>query len=205
MRSKVGISVECILKGERTKDLANIIEAIYRTESTISNADEYVPYMLPLKIMNALEDDVIFVNDFEYIDNEKVLYVEFIDTDAVPKLSFYSELAKFYDLKLYLSAVCEDDEIFFNTDEEGEYFPEKYYFNIYLDFVPRFTSLLEKLGKILEEYGVYYSDLEPFQENLKEYGIETEEDMYSLQSYLQSAYPSVTVYFSHFVNPLSKK
>lgn len=205
MRIKIGIEVECILKGERAKELAGIIENIFRTERTISNADEYVPYMLPLKIMKTLENDIIFVDDFEYIEDAKVLYVKFIDTDKVPKLSFYLELAKTYDLKLYLSAVSEDDKIFFNTDEEGEYFPEKYYFNIYLGSISYSTELIKKLEEILKEHGFYYTDLKPFQEKLKEYNIKTEKDIYLLKSYLKNTYPSITMYFGRFINPLSKK
>lgn len=94
MRIKIGIEVECILKGERAKELAGIIENIFRTERTISNADEYVPY---------------------------------------------------------------------------------------------------------------YTDLKPFQEKLKEYNIKTEKDIYLLKSYLKNTYPSITMYFGRFINPLSKK
>ncbi|HHY79129.1 MAG TPA: hypothetical protein GX516_01990 [Thermoanaerobacter sp.] len=203
--SMIGISVECIFKGERTEELSSIIKTIYRTESTISNSDVYVPYMLPTSIMNALESAVIYVDDVEYIDNEKILYVKFIDTGTKPKLSFYLEMAKFYNLKLYLSVVSEEDEIFFNTDEEREYFPEKYYFNIYTDSISYPTTLIKKLREISRKYGVYFENLEPFQETLKEYSIETKEDIYSLQSYLQNAYPSLTMFFSCFVNPLLKK
>lgn len=196
-------TVQCIFKGERAKDLADIIEIIYRNENTVANSDEFVPYMLPSKIMNALGNDVIFVDDIEYIDDEKILYIEFTDTDTAPKLSFYMEMAKFYELELYLSAVFEESEIFYNTDKEGKYFPEKYYFNVYISHMHRPTELIKKLVEILEEYGFYYTDLKPFQEKFKEYNVKTEENIYLLKDYLKNTYPRIRMCFGHFVNPLA--
>jgi hypothetical protein len=51
----------------------------------------------------------------------------------------------------------------------------------------------------------YWKCIQPIQEKLKEYNIKTEKDIYLLKSYLKNTYPSITMYFGRFINPLSKK
>lgn len=194
--------VNCRFKGERAEELFKVIETIYRNECAISAADEYAPDLLPAKVLNTLGNGVVFVNDLEFWEDEKVAYVVFDDTAL--HLEFYLELAKAYNLELYMRAAAGIDEIYINTDDTGKYLPEKYYFNIYADFLTEKTQLLETLERILRIYGSYFPSFEPFRMHLKEYGIETEEDMYALRSYLLNAYPAIAVYFGRFVNPYRK-
>jgi len=194
--------VNCRFKGERAKELFNVIEIIYRNECTISATDETVPDLLSAEVLNALGIGSIYVSDLEFWEDEKVAYIVFADTAM--HIEFYLKLAKSYNLKLYMRAVAESDEVYINTDDTEEYFPEKYYFNIYSDLLIKRTQLLETLEKISKTYGSYFSDLEPFRIHLREYDIETEEDMYALHNYLLDAYPTTAVYFGRFVNPCKK-
>jgi hypothetical protein len=140
----------------------------------------------------------IYINDIEY-DKKTQTTTMRIEEEWDPAIEVYEKIAEIYKLKFYLLAEEPDGEIFVNTDTEGKYFTEKYYFEFYNNNEEIENNLIRVL-KELDDI-MYFDSFNEIHEYLKDYNINTEEDMEYFCEYIREKYPDYVITFGKFINP----
>jgi len=150
------------------------------------------------KNIEDIEVNKMFVDDVEFDKDAETVYFR-LEEPYEPNFEAYDAVADLYKLNYYILAEEPSGRVFINTDSEGKYFPEKYYFELYAEDISVNNELLTALQKLNEIR--YIEDFETIREILKNYEIETEEDMAKLCTYVEETYPNVIIVFEKFINP----
>lgn len=140
----------------------------------------------------------MFVDDYEFVKENKTFWFR-IEEAYKPHIEVYNAIAETYNLKYYLLAEEPGNKIFINTDTEGKYFDEKYYFELFFENEQEIdTELFSKLQKLNDIR--YFDNFDMFKKILEEYNIKTEDDMKRLCDYINETYEDVIVTFAKFEN-----
>lgn len=144
----------------------------------------------------------IYINDIEYNEKTKTTIIR-TEEEWEPAIEVYKKIAEIYNLKFYLLAEEPGGEIFVNTDTEGKYFTEKYYFEFYNnneEIESNLIRILKKLDDIM-----YFDSFDEIHEHLKDYNVNTEEDMEYFCEYIREKYPDYIITFGKFINPYQEE
>jgi len=188
---------EVIFEGENSKKLYSDWEKAVK-ESPEKEGYTWFGVLFNYKKINNIEVNKMFVDDVEFDENTKTVYFR-LEEPYEPNFQAYDAVAELYKLNYYILATEPSGRVFINTDSEGKYFPERYYFEIFIEDNTLDNELLTALRSLYEIR--YIEDFETIQGILKDYSIKTEEDMQNLCSYIEQVYPDVIVVFEKFINP----
>jgi hypothetical protein len=191
---------EVIFEGENTEKLYSDWENALR-ESSEKEGYVWFGILFNYKNIKDIETYRMFVDDVEFDKNAKTVYFR-IEEPYEPNFEAYNTIAELYNLNYYVLAEEPAGRVFINTDTSGKYFPEKYYFEFFAEDIPVKNELLTTLQRLHEIR--YIEDFQTIREILKNYKIETEEDMAKLCTYIEETYPDVIIVFGKFINPFQK-